>query len=174
MKNLPIWIWDVQWRAVPRWERRGTCCADVFRTSESIWKAKHSSGNHSSSKATKCFSFTEDIPTVKTPSCVKMSLLRKRVNAAPVFETQSTGYLYSLFLNGTRGLFSLSRAGLVHCRSCCQSAAQEEGIMCDLHLGMRCAARLKRKEGKWKKKKTSHGPGFKSATVCCKMTQVLK
>lgn len=71
----------------------------------------------------------------KPPTCVKMSLLHKCVNAVPVFETQSTGYLCSLFLSGTWGLFSLSRAALVHCRSCCQSAAQEESIMCDLHLG---------------------------------------
>lgn len=142
-------------KAVWRWERQKQN-TDVFRTSVSFWKATHRSGPHSSGEATRRFSFTRDIPTLKTPTSVKMSLLRKCVNAVPVFETQSTGYLYSPFLNGTRGLFSLSRAGLVHgprCRSCCQSAAQEESIMCDLHLGLSCTACLKRKTESEKKRK---------------------
>lgn len=92
---------------------------------------------------------------LKTPTRVKTSLLRKCANAVPVFETQSTGYLYSPFLNGTRGLFSLSRAGLVCCRACCQSAAQEESVMCDLHLRPSRAACLERTEGKRKKKKVT-------------------
>lgn len=104
--------------------------------------------------ATNCSFFTKDIPTLKTPTSIKTSLLCKCASAVPVFETQPTGYLYSLFLKGTRGLFSLSGAGLVHCSSCCQSAVQEESIMCDLHSGpeLHCPALKERRESEKKKK----------------------